>query len=326
VVPKSASRLSGSFTDTSDGKVYQTIKIGNHTWMAQNLNYTILDSWCYDNDSSNCDKYGRLYTWDAATSACPDGWRLPAREDWENLVKAVGGRLMEDDDGTNYWGIAGKKLKSKTGWDICFDPNSGQFISCNGNGTDDHDFSALAGGYRHNDDFMHVGLGGSWWSATGGGLGYAFTWDMGSRGDGIYVSNNRKSSAFSVRCLQDATAKSSRGEVDNDNVKEYVAETYRCGAKKKVNSYVGYKTNIVRTTEFFQNGNLKAEHTYDKNILNGPFKIYSEKTGKMIESGEYLNGQYHGDRIMYNENSGMKKSRAVYENGTRTFGEFFKDE
>ena len=30
-------------------------------------------------------EHGNLYTWEEALAACPEGWRLPTDEDWQNL-------------------------------------------------------------------------------------------------------------------------------------------------------------------------------------------------------------------------------------------------
>lgn len=65
----------GSFTDTRDGHVYRTVSIADRLWLADNLSYETSDSWCA-NEKNECDSLGRLYTWKAAQSACPEGWRL----------------------------------------------------------------------------------------------------------------------------------------------------------------------------------------------------------------------------------------------------------
>ena len=122
----------------------RTVTIGGKVWMAENLNRVTANSKCYDNDASNCAKYGRLYNWADAKSACPAGWHLPSDAEWTALTDAVGGELT-----------AGTKLKATSGW------------YNDGNGTDQYGFSALPGGFGISDgSFRNVGYGGYWWGAT----------------------------------------------------------------------------------------------------------------------------------------------------------------
>jgi uncharacterized protein (TIGR02145 family) len=159
--------------------MFKTVKIGNQVWMAENLNVKTANSWCYDNDESNCKKYGRLYTWDAARSACPAGWHLPTRGEWKELALYAGGDR-----------VAGKKLKAKSGW------------RKNGNGTDDFGFSALPGGqWDSGDDFEYIDIDGEWWTATGLGSRYAYSRKMDYDNSKLDEDDDKKSNGLSVRCV-----------------------------------------------------------------------------------------------------------------------------
>jgi len=178
----------GSFTDKRDGKTYRTVKIGNQTWMAENLNYKTGKSVCYDNEESNCQEYGRLYDWKTALKACPAGWHLPSDAEWTALTDFVGGKKT-----------AGTKLKSKTGWLTGKDHKAA---------TDDYGFSAPPGGGSYSGgSFYGAGYYGYWWSATEYGADIAWYRDMGYNYE--YVDRNDyygKSGLFSLRCSQDSAA------------------------------------------------------------------------------------------------------------------------
>ncbi len=83
---------SGSFSDVRDQEIYNwKLMEDGKKWMTRNLNFNTPDSYCVDEQEANCQKYGRLYTWDAAQQACPTGWRLPSDEEWDNLRALYGG-------------------------------------------------------------------------------------------------------------------------------------------------------------------------------------------------------------------------------------------
>jgi uncharacterized protein (TIGR02145 family) len=88
----SFSQESGTFTDTRDGKVYKTVKIGSQTWMAENLAFNAdSNCWVYNNNKKNVPKFGYLYNGKTAQKICPSGWHLPSKEEFETLLNNCGG-------------------------------------------------------------------------------------------------------------------------------------------------------------------------------------------------------------------------------------------
>jgi len=71
----------GTYTDPRDKKTYKTAKIGEQVWLAENLNYAAQNAKCYEDEPENCTKYGRMYDWQTAMTACPSGWHLPSQEE-----------------------------------------------------------------------------------------------------------------------------------------------------------------------------------------------------------------------------------------------------
>jgi uncharacterized protein (TIGR02145 family) len=158
------SACSESFTDSRDGQSYDVVKIGEQTWMAENLNYATETSVCPDGDSRNCKRLGRLYTWAEAKTVCPEGWRLPTKADFEALVNAASGDAAQFHNGNSdaVSNKVGAALKSRDGW------------FKKGNGSDEFGFNALPAGYRgavlKTDDGTVIG------GKFDGIGGYAYFW------------------------------------------------------------------------------------------------------------------------------------------------------
>ncbi|MDR0515765.1 MAG: fibrobacter succinogenes major paralogous domain-containing protein [Fibromonadaceae bacterium] len=171
----------GSYGSLSyQGKTYKTVKIGNQTWMAENMNYNAAGSVCYENSESNCNKYGRLYNWETAMAVCPSGWHLPSDDEWTTLENFVS---IE---------TAGTKLKAFNGWND------------SGNGTDDYGFSALPGGHGGvGGNFILIGSYGNWWCSTEDSASNVYYRAMDSGNTSVGRDKLHKFFFRSVRCLQD---------------------------------------------------------------------------------------------------------------------------
>ena len=80
----------GEFTDSRDNRTYKTINIGHTKWMAENLQFDTDSSVCFGgyhgNTSFSCMRYGKFYGYEDALNACPEGWRLPTKEELDTLV------------------------------------------------------------------------------------------------------------------------------------------------------------------------------------------------------------------------------------------------
>ncbi len=160
----------------------KTIVLNKQTWLAENLNLYVDDSWCYEGKGENCKKYGRLYTWDAAKKGCAalgSGWRLPTDREWREMAKQFGG---VDDDASDSGAAAYEALM-----------NGGS-----------SGFAALFGGWRSTvGSYYHQGVYGYYWSGSSSDESNAWYYRFYGDSKRLYRNYNHKGVGRSVRCLQD---------------------------------------------------------------------------------------------------------------------------
>ena len=172
----------GRFTDNRDGKTYATVRIGNQTWMAQNLAFRPQSGqyFQYNNDPSNVSVYGYLYDWNTACNVCPSGWKLPSNADWLELTNTVGSDFKP-------------KLMKNNAW-------SPDEPTSNSSG-----FSGIPGGMRDQaGNFRYMGSGAYFWTSSFSHQAFAFARELGKNA-GNWASHEFGTNQFigmSVRCLQ----------------------------------------------------------------------------------------------------------------------------
>jgi uncharacterized protein (TIGR02145 family) len=223
-----------------DGNVYKTIKIGDQTWMAENLRTTRYNDStlipillapakssalifgpfvCTYKNTTNADTiktYGRLYNWLAVTTGngklCPKGWHIPSDAEWTTLTNYLSAHGFNYDGsaaatpapGTTPDNMIAKALASSTGW------LSSAIYGSVGN-TDYPDkrnatgFTAFPGGYRNEvGQYSQMGVAGYWWSRTESSPNTtnAIGRQLINNLQSISSDTNIKSCSFSVRCVK----------------------------------------------------------------------------------------------------------------------------
>lgn len=205
----------GTVTD-KEGNVYSTIVIGSQTWMAENLRSTKYSDgssipqdgyYFYNNDISNKNTHGVLYTWDIAMKGeaasnsvpsnrqgvCPQGWHIPSDEEWKILEQFIGMPQSELNNsglrGTNQGG----KLKST---------NSQMWVSPNSDATNQFGFNAFASGFYFNGAFYSLGYNSIFWSTSINNSNTSWFRTLSNDNGKIIRGNNNKQNGFSVRCVK----------------------------------------------------------------------------------------------------------------------------
>jgi uncharacterized protein (TIGR02145 family) len=206
-IPTGNKTITFDFKACTDGdnNNYPVVKIGTQTWMAENLKTTkyndgnvipnVTDgtwstlttpAYCwYVNDAVTYKAtYGALYNWYTVNTGklCPTGWHAPTDAEWTILNTYLGGES-----------VAGGKLK-ETGTAHWNSPNTGA--------TNETGFTALPGGYRHQDgSFYNIELGCYMWSSTEYTADMAWEQNPNNNGSNMRRSMDMKKDGFSVRCL-----------------------------------------------------------------------------------------------------------------------------
>jgi len=155
------------------------------TWMSQNLNYDTENSKCKYPGEQNCEPHGRLYTWEAAMKACPQGWRLPTDDEWLNLVtkydSAFKNNLRKPDK---------EKLLSADIYKVLIQGGT-------------TDFSGRLGGYKTGSRYTGKGSTGGYWSNSKIDDKKAASYNFSKLGQTFSRSVSDISLGKSCRCIQD---------------------------------------------------------------------------------------------------------------------------
>jgi uncharacterized protein (TIGR02145 family) len=184
----------GTVSDT-EGNVYQTVKIGNQEWMAENLQVTRYNDgsaipfdtakatwmfattpkYCFLNnttDSVSINNYGAFYNWYVVDPAnpkkiAPAGWHVPTDSEWvilENYL-VLNGYNWDGTTDTSPINKIAKSMAAQVDWKVL--PVEEGAVGIDVAKNNRSGFSGLPCGYRdRNGNFYSLWGGAYWWCAT----------------------------------------------------------------------------------------------------------------------------------------------------------------
>lgn len=208
-----------------DGNSYETRVIGEQKWMTENLavsrynNGTGIElvsegdeQWItssqgyygvYNDEGGNESVFGYLYNWyvtENEHNICPEGWRVPSEEDWQELESHLG---LDDFEiellefrGSDHGGM----LKD-TG---TVNMQTGFWHPPNTMATNETGFTALPAGYRdRKGDSYLQNYYGNWWSSTTAEEGTAWFRFLSNSSGQIGRHYSSKRNGYSIRCIKE---------------------------------------------------------------------------------------------------------------------------
>ena len=184
----------GTFTDDRDGHEYKLITIGNQVWMSENMVYMPKET--KQTVGGNLINYfGVLYNLEIAQKACPsaDGWHLPTKGEWEELLNYIAESHTECSFRNNSWENIGKYLKSEDGWRLNQETN---------NTTDECGFNAKATGWGNEKKNYTIGNDTYWWTSTRFDDTKTWAVKLWSADQNLVIEEYHNESYRNVRCLK----------------------------------------------------------------------------------------------------------------------------
>lgn len=116
---------SDSVVKDASGNAYETVVLGDQTWITSNLKSTrfcdgseITTSFNYFGVDTLVTKYGRLYPWsvmDEAKNPCPCGYHIPSEEEYNRLVAFLGNDHGAKMKAQNQWQWNGEYATNLSG-------------------------------------------------------------------------------------------------------------------------------------------------------------------------------------------------------------------
>ncbi len=200
------------------GETYPTKQYGTQCWMTKNMNIgtkinassggqtnnSIIEKFCYNNNSSYCDSYGGLYQADETVKytsgaviqgVCPNGWHVPTKYQFDILADII------DSDINNYCNntssYIAKSMAATSGWTsssaVCSPGN-------NQNSNNNSGFNIFPSGEYYNG-FSGIGSVNRFWTSS---LYYSVAYYYYLKNAFPTFNNSYcdQKYSFSVRCLK----------------------------------------------------------------------------------------------------------------------------